>query len=385
MPLFKPKILNQGSVSIGINDADIVNFLNLNESTYVSATEALAHSDLYSIIFQLSADLATSKLQTDNLINQGLLSNPTQTSNGFSFWQSMFAQLLLDGNAFAYRWRNSNGVDVRWEYLRPSQVSTFLLDDGSGLIYNITFDEPFVGVKMNIPQADMIHFRLLSNDGGKTGVSPLTSLSNELKIQDSSNRLTIAALAKSIVNPGILTIKGAGLLDAKTKSSRSRQFMNQINNSKGGPIVLDDLEEYTALEISSDVSKLLAQTDWTTRQIAKVYGISESSLNGKGDQQSSVVMMAGEYVKSLSRFSNPAVAELSNKLSSPVTIDLRPALDPTGQQFVSQVASLTSSKALAPEQATWLLKESGYLPMGLPDPPKPVAINEGGSEDVENN
>lgn len=385
MPLFKPKILNQGSVSIGINDADIVNFLNPSGSTYVSATEALAHSDLYSIIFQLSADLATSKLQTDNLINQGLLNNPTQTSNGFSFWQSMFAQLLLDGNAFAYRWRNSNGVDVRWEYLRPSQVSTFLLDDGSGLIYNVTFDEPFVGVKMNISQSDMIHFRLLSNDGGKTGVSPLTSLSNELKIQDSSNRLTIAALAKSIVNPGILTIKGAGLLDAKTKSSRSRQFMNQINNSKGGPIVLDDLEEYTALEISSDVSKLLAQTDWTTRQIAKVYGISESSLNGKGDQQSSVVMMAGEYVKSLSRFSNPAVAELSNKLSSPVTIDLRPALDPTGQQFASQVASLTSSKALAPEQATWLLKESGYLPMGLPDPPNPVVINEGGSEDVESN
>lgn len=385
MPLFKPKILNQGSVSIGINDADIINFLNPNGSTYVSATEALAHSDLYSIIFQLSADLATSKLQTNNLINQGLLNNPTQTSNSFSFWQSMFAQLLLDGNAFAYRWRNSNGVDVRWEYLRPSQVSTFLLDDGSGLIYNVTFDEPFVGVKMNIPQSDMIHFRLLSNDGGKTGVSPLTSLSNELKIQDSSNRLTIAALAKSIVNPGILTIKGAGLLDAKTKSSRSRQFMNQINNSKGGPIVLDDLEEYTALEISSDVSKLLAQTDWTTRQIAKVYGISESSLNGKGDQQSSVVMMAGEYVKSLSRFSNPAVAELSNKLSSLVTIDLRPALDPTGQQFVSQVASLTSSKALGPEQATWLLKESGYLPMGLPDPPKPAAINQGGSDDVENN
>lgn len=64
--------------------------------------------------------------------------------------------------AFIYRWRNINGIDNHWEYLRPSQVSAYLLDDGSGLIYNITFDEPKIGVKMNVPQNDILHFRLLS-------------------------------------------------------------------------------------------------------------------------------------------------------------------------------------------------------------------------------
>ncbi|MGU9505024.1 phage portal protein, partial [Bacillus paralicheniformis] len=73
---------------------------------------------------------------------QTILNNPSDTANGFSFWQGMFAQLLLDGNAYAYRHKNANGVDLTWEYLRPSQVQTMLLEDGSGLIYNVNFDEP---------------------------------------------------------------------------------------------------------------------------------------------------------------------------------------------------------------------------------------------------
>ena len=74
----------------------------------------------------------------------------------------MFAQLLLDGNAYAYRWRNQNGTDNYWEYLRPSQVEPMLLEDGSSMVYNISFDEPEIGFMQNVPQSDMIHFRLMS-------------------------------------------------------------------------------------------------------------------------------------------------------------------------------------------------------------------------------
>lgn len=382
MPLFNFTNATASSISVGISDDNIISFLNPDNEKYVSATDALKHSDLYSIIFQLASDLATAQFKTDNSINQGMLNNPTRTSNSHAFWMSMFAQLLLDGNAYAYRWRNNNGTDLRWEYLRPSQVSPFLLEDGSGLIYNATFDEPSVGVIQNIPQSDMIHMRLLSTDGGKTGTSPLMALSNEIAIQDQSNKLTISALTKSLINPGVLKVTGGGLLSGNDKSSRSIKFMNQVNNSAGGPIVLDDLEEYTQLEINANVSSLLAQTDWTTKQIAKVYGLSDSAVNGKGDAQSSMDMMANEYVKSLSRFANPAIAELSNKLSLNVTIDLRKAMDPMGSAYISQIANLTANGVLSPNQATWLLHQNGLVPDGLPDPP---IIQQGGINDVENN
>lgn len=197
-----------GGQEIGFDDATIVNYISPEgKNDYVSAETALRNSDIYSTVFQLSADLASSKLITSNSRNQGMLNNPITWSNAYSFWQAVYAQLLLGGEAFVYRWRNQNGIDVRWEYLRPSQVGVFALSDFSGLYYNISFDSPFVGVKQGVPSNDMIHFRLLSQNGGATGVSPLRSLSSELQIKKSSDKLTITALDKSVLAPGVLNIK----------------------------------------------------------------------------------------------------------------------------------------------------------------------------------
>ena len=295
-----------------------------------------------------------------------MLDNPTVTSNAHAFWQSMFAQLLLGGECFAYRWRNNNGIDSFWEYLRPSQVSPYLLEDGSGLIYTVTFDEPSIGVVEAIPQSDMIHIRLLSKNGGKTGVSPLSALANELSISKASNRLTLSALAQSISAPGILKIQKGGLLDAKEKAQRSQKFMQQMQASGSGPIVLDDLEDYQPLEIQGNVAQLLNQANWTGAQIAKVYGVSDSVINGQGDQQSSLAMMGNDYAKSLSRFAKAIDSELSNKLTGNVKLDLRPAVDPLGDTFAGTISSMVKSGTLAGNQAAYVLEQSGYVPEKLP-------------------
>ena len=391
MPLF-----NQHKVSPGLaiaDDTDILHFLDPdNSDKYVDARTALKNSDIYSIVFQLSADLANGKLKADAPRAQGILNNPTQTSNAHAFWQSMFAQLLLGGECFAYRWRNQNGTDMTWEYLRPSQVTPFLLEDGSGLIYNINFDEPEVGVMEAVPQSDLIHIRLLSQNGGKTGISPLSALANELQIKDKSNKLTLSALGRSIIAPGILSIKHGGLLSDEEKASRSRKFMKQTSKSENGPIVIDDLEEYTPLEVKSNVAQLLNQVNWTGAQIAKVYGVSDSIINGQGDQQSSVQMMGNAYVKSLSRYAKAITGELNNKLNANITLDLRSAIDPLGDSYATTISNLRKNGAIAANQAVWLLKESNYFPEEMPEastPPVPISTSkddkstEGGDNDDE--
>lgn len=371
MPLFRaPKLKNRSyAISIHDNDSELINQLFTNSSDeYVGADEALKNSDIYSIISQVSSDMATSILNTDKKRVQSLLDNPVQTSNRHAFWQSISAQLLLGGEAFAYRWRNVNGIDVRLEYLRPSQVNVFLLDDGTGLIYNVTFDEPEVGIKRAVPQNDMIHFRLLSKNGGMTGISPLTALANELNIKNTSNKLTIAALKQSILAPGILSITHGGLLDADKKANRARQFMKQISNSDGGPIVLDDLEEYQPLEIKADVAKLLAQTDWTGKQIAKVFGIPDSYLNGQGDQQSNIDQIKGMYANALNRYMQSIISELSIKFNCEIKADIRPAIDPLNNSYASAISSITKNGVLAQNQAAAILQQVGYLPDNLPTP-----------------
>ncbi|MCZ3649420.1 phage portal protein [Lactobacillus crispatus] len=382
MPVFN---LNKSNVSgYSLNDPEFLTLFknDLSVSEYVSADTALKNSDIFSLISQLSADLVLVKMKADKDRTQSLIDNPSNLTNGFAFWQGMFAQLLLDGNAYAYRWRNINGVDLYWEFLRPSQVQVMLLEDGSGLTYNINFDEPDIQTKENVPQSDVIHIRLVSKNGGKTGVSPLTGLANELNIKDASNRLTLHALSQSVEAPGILSVTGGGLLDWKKKSARSREFMRQVNNSDNGPIVLDDLETYQPLEVKSDVAKLLQQADWTGKQIAKVYGVPDSYINGQGDQQSNITQIGGQYAKAINRYAGAVQSELSNKLNSQITYDVRPAIDATGDNFASEIGDLSSKGILSGNQGRYVLQHYGYLPNDLPIPDKSIIpANEGGEDD----
>lgn len=380
MPVFN---FNKNSrQSVDLDSADFIDYLTgSNNEEYVTADQALQNSDLYSLISQLSADLALVVFRTPSQRMQSFLANPSTDTNGFSFWQGMFAQLLLDGNAYAYRWQNDNGVDLYWEGLRPSQVNVYKDLDGKGLLYDVDFDEPNIGAISNIPQGEMIHFRLMSkNSIGIKGYSPLRALTDELAIKNKSNDLTKNALDQSAMAPGILTIQGAGLLDENKKAARSRAFVRQQKNSANGPIVLDDLETYQPLEIKSDVAKLLAQVDWTSKQVAKVYGVPDSYLNGAGDQQSNLDQENGQYAKALKRFVGPIASELNNKLNTTVTPDLRPSVDAIGDGFANKVSSMVKDSTISANQAQFILKRLGYLPQDLPEyqPQK-------GSDNNENN
>nr|DAJ48083.1 MAG TPA: portal protein [Caudoviricetes sp.] len=369
MPIFNLATESPPSSQGGFFDITDPEFLaTLNGSEWVSAETALKNSDLFSIISQLSNDLATAKLTTSRKQMQGIVDNPSNSANRFNFYQSIFAQMLLGGEAFAYRWRNDNGRDMKWEYLRPSQVTFNRLDNQNGLYYNITFDDPRIPPKQHVPQSDILHFRLLSVDGGLTSVSPLMALGRELDIQKASDKLTLNSLKNALNANGILKIKGGGLLDFKTKVSRSRQAMKQM---QGGPLVLDDLEDFTPLEIKSNVAQLLKQADWTTGQFAKVYGIPENVVGGQGDQQSSLEMSSNVYSKAVVRYLRPFLSELSQKLSCDVDADIFPAVDPTGANYISRINSMVKSGTLAQNQGLYILQQAEILPKELPEGKNP--------------
>ena len=82
MPIFKmPKVSPGLSIT---TDDDVLHFLNPdNKSKYVDARIALKNSDIYSLIYQLSSDIADAKFVAESSRTQGILNNPTTECRGF--------------------------------------------------------------------------------------------------------------------------------------------------------------------------------------------------------------------------------------------------------------------------------------------------------------
>ncbi|MFT8752265.1 MAG: phage portal protein [Oenococcus oeni] len=367
MPLFHSNFHIRDSTpktSIPIESwTNIVDFLDPDKGHFVSAYKALRNPDIQSAVMQISGDLATAELKADATRAQGILNNPSVLSNARTFWITMFAQMILGGEAFAYRWRNANGTDDHWEYLRPSQVQTFELSDGSGIVYNLSFDEPDIGLMQNVPQADIINFRLFSMNA-ITGFNPLYSLFSTLNIKDKSDALTLKALAQSVTANS--TLSEPTQVSDKYALSRAKTLTKQLKTSGGVPVVLMPGETFTPLEIKSNIATLLDQVDWTSTQVAKAFQIPDSYLNGQGDQQSSVNQIEGLYANTLNRDINAVLSELNNKLNANITADIRRAIDPLGNNYAT---ALLGSKNLSADQVSFALQQNGYLPSGMPKAP----------------
>ena len=344
---------------------NIIDFLNPKEDHYVSSWKALRNPDIQAAIQLLAGDLATVELSADATRAQGILDNPSSTANARTFWITMFAQMILGGESFAYRWRNANGIDSHWEYLRPSQVQTFELSDGSGLVYNLSFDEPDIGLMQNVPQSDMIHLRYFSMNA-MTGFSPLYSLATTLTIKQKADLLSKNALSQSATTSSALKIDTTNLNDTLAKG-RAKVIGEQLNNSAGQPVVLAENETLTPLEIQSNLAQLLSQVDWTSTQIAKAFMIPDSYLNGQGDQQSSLDQISGLYGNTLNRDLQNVLSELNNKLNANITGDIRKAIDPSGDSYAVTLSTVAKNAGLASNQITYILQESGFIPDDLPD------------------
>ncbi|OIL58309.1 phage portal protein [Oenococcus oeni] len=368
MPLFHSNFHIRDSTaetSIPIESwTNIMDFLNPKKGHYVSAFKALRNPDIHSIVMQLSGDLASAKLTADATRAQGILDNPSATANSRTFWVTMFAQMILGGESFAYRWRNANGIDARWEYLRPSQVQTFELSDGSGLVYNLSFDEPDIGLMRNVPQSDMIHLRYFSMNA-MTGFSPLYSLVKTLDIKKQSDALTLKALAQSTTADSVLQVPAK--VDDKYSMARSQTLAKQLQASGGLPVVLAEGETLTPLEIKSNIAGLLSQVDWTSTQIAKAFQVPSFMAGGTGDEQTSLPdQYKIQYGSTLNRDMNMILSELNNKLNAEITADMRKAIDPFGNDYAT---ALLASKNLTADQVSFALQQNGYLPDGMPKAP----------------
>lgn len=333
----------------------------IQTSTIVDANKAFRNSDVFAVVQRISSDIASCSFNGQQY--QTLLNNPFKLMNPYAGWQSVFIQLLLNGNAYVVMHENKKHLVTQFEPIPSDNVQLTLTDDAEDIIYTVHYNDE--RNDEDIPSNRMLHFKLVTpgmDENQYTGVSPLISLVPELGIQDNSKKLTLTSLIHAIAPTNIYSTPNALTEPGAREQIREAFEKANTGDNAGRILVMDAGAELKTIDVTPNVSKLLDNATFSQTQIAKSFGIPDSYLNGQGDQQSSIEMIRSLYQNALTMYIRPIESELTFKLGAPVHLDVTSAIDVDHQNELNNIVNLAKNNLLTPRQAFGLMIAHDIMP-----------------------
>ena len=286
---------------------------------------ALKNSDVFTAINVIANDIATNpiRLEAENInhiadsrfdgLNYLLNVKPNDQVSARYFKYAMMVNMLLTGNAYARLFKvPSTGDVVEIQLLQPSWVHVFQDENTSDVYYQIQDGQhdPY-----NVPQDEILHIRYLTTNG-IMGRSPLYALADEIAIQHGGNKLLKDFFGSGINGSGILKMDKGGLAPDARKSIRDAWYKANGPDNKTRLIVSDSTEEYQPLEVDTSILKIVNSNDYTTKQIAKAFGIPTGRL-GLENAHTSLPQSNLDYIQnSLDHYFSMWTSEMNVKLLS---------------------------------------------------------------------
>ena len=285
----------------------------------------LQNSDIFAAISIIAGDLASNPIQCDSTLYQKMINEqPNEVMDGWHLKYALAVCMLLNGNSFAM----IDGHELK--FIPNDQITVEQDTITQQLKYTYS---PAGSVKRSIDPSQILHFKCFTRDG-VTGISPLYALKDERKIQKSGNSLLSAFFANGIHGTTVVKINGADL-SQEAKDNVRAAFDNATTGDKAmNTVVIDDGMDVSTLPLNTDILKLVNSNDWSTRQIAKAFGLPPERLGVENQhsnqQQSNVQYLQG----TLQHYEDCFTAELNAKLGQHFEFDNSRllSLDPAAQQ-----------------------------------------------------
>lgn len=301
-----------------INDMSDFSYFPTNQE--YTSVDKLQNSNVFTAVNVIANDIATNpiKLESDNVnhiadenfsdLNYLLNVKPNSYMSARNFKYALTANLLLTGNGYARILKTKSGQPMSLVLLYPSWV-TVEIDEDSNIRYVIQDNthNPYI-----LTPDEIIHVKFLSTNG-LIGTSPLYSLADEMKLQKQGNKLLNDFFGSGINGSAILKMPGKPSPDARAKI-REEWIKANTGEKTHRVMVLAGNEEYTPVEIDTSILKIVNSNDYTTKQIAKAFGIPVSRL-GLENAHTSLTQSNLDYIQnSLDHYFNRITSELNIKL-----------------------------------------------------------------------
>ncbi|WP_449452302.1 phage portal protein [Streptococcus suis] len=352
-------------------DDYISSVLSGNSAPSYVGISALKNSDVLTAVSIIAGDVARfpllkkgvdGEIIEDEDVNYLLNVKSTKNATARDWKFAMVVNAILTGNSYSRILRDPlTGKALQFEFYRPSETVVKVTDDQE-VIY--TFTESQSGKEIKCRSEDVIHWKFFSHDT-ILGRSPLLSLKEEIALQDEGTK-TLLKFFKDGFSSGILKLKGSQLSGEARKKARMDFEKMREGSAGGSPLVFDDTQEYSPLEIDTKVLQLISSNNFSTAQIAKVLRVPSYKL-GVNSPNQSVAQLMDDYVSNDMPFYFDAITSelglkilnLDDRRKYKIVFDTRSVTGFT----VDEVRNMVNNQLLTPNQ--------GLEQLGLPKSDNP--------------
>lgn len=190
--------------------------------------------------------------------------------NRVEFWETVFLNLLVHGNAYCQIERRGNTI-ISLLPLMSAQMETRLLSDGS-ISYQYENDQYGVNV---FAEKSIWHLKLMGN--GITGLSPLAYQRNTLGIAQAAEK-AVSNIYKNGAKPsGVLKLDKLLTKDQRNEVREAFATLTTGNNNR--LMVLEKGTEFQPISLSPQDIELLQSRKFQISEICRWYGVPSVMVN----------------------------------------------------------------------------------------------------------
>lgn len=268
----------------------------------------LAYHAVYACISLISGDIAKLPFNLRRLDNNGiwitvrdnryskLLNQPNHYQNHIQFKQWYITSLLIRGNVYILKERDSDGKVIRLYILDSCKVTVMVAPDSS-VYYQLSSDNlaAIEETTLLVPASEIIHDRMNCLFHPLVGVSPLFAsgfaASQGLKIQEDSSKF----FQNGATPGGLLTAPGA--IRQETADRLKSHWDNNYTGANAGKIaVLGDGLKFEPLKMTAVDSQLIEQLRWTAEVVCSTFHVPPYKIGiGAAPNVNNIEALTQEY------------------------------------------------------------------------------------------
>lgn len=297
--------------SMSTDLSSIPEFINLS-GNYTSA-KAIENADVFTAIQMIASDIASLPLQKHlhgvlehhNELSKLFNSKPNDFYNAYQLKFIMVANALLSGESFIEIIRDKQGEPINLYHVKNSDI-TYKQDKTTQ--FKLAYDISESSGKIRRVKADnILHIKFFSLDG-VSGISPLTTLKEDLNTQKSSKKLLSNFFKNGTHSGGYLKYKGSKLSGEARKNIRDEwQKANAGTDEANKVIILDETMDFEQIQVDTEILKLVNTSNHSTEQVAKAFkiprhrfGLETSNMNLEAMNMDYLISTLQPYLESIS-------------------------------------------------------------------------------------